>query len=79
MADKPELTKKFLAAVAQGYQYTIAHPEESAKILLANAPELAATRADLLLQGFAAADAPQYASLRDNAHLADATGYTRIQ
>lgn len=40
LADKPETTKKFLAAVSQGYQFTIAQPEESAQILLTNAPEL---------------------------------------
>lgn len=40
IGENPELVKKFLAATDKGYQFAIAHPEESAEILLANAPEL---------------------------------------
>lgn len=35
-----ETTKKFLAAVAKGYEYAIANPEEAAKILVKHAPEV---------------------------------------
>jgi len=40
LEEKPDVTKRFLKAVAEGYNFAIAHPEESADILLANAPEL---------------------------------------
>jgi ABC-type nitrate/sulfonate/bicarbonate transport system substrate-binding protein len=40
IAQKPEQLKAFMAAVAQGYQYAIEHPEESAEILLTQVPEL---------------------------------------
>ncbi|WP_367179351.1 ABC transporter substrate-binding protein [Clostridium sp.] len=35
----PETVRKFLAATTKGYEYCIANPEESAKILVKNAPE----------------------------------------
>ena len=35
-----DTTKKFLAAVAKGYEYSIANPEEAAKILVKYAPEV---------------------------------------
>ncbi|EHQ87510.1 ABC transporter substrate-binding protein [Desulfosporosinus youngiae] len=35
-----DTAKKFLAAVAKGYEYAIANPEEAAKILVKNAPEV---------------------------------------
>ncbi|MGV8982344.1 ABC transporter substrate-binding protein [Clostridium sp.] len=35
----PELAKKFLAATTKGYEYCITNPEESAEILVKNAPE----------------------------------------
>lgn len=35
----PEMARKFLKAVTKGYEYCIEKPEESAKILLKNAPE----------------------------------------
>ncbi|MEO8346303.1 MAG: PhnD/SsuA/transferrin family substrate-binding protein [Betaproteobacteria bacterium] len=59
-------------------------PEEIARRLtdalrgVADAPELATVRADLLLQGFTAVEAEAYASLGDAARRVDATGYTRI-
>ncbi len=39
LKNRPEMTKKFLAATAKGYQYAIEHPEESAKILQKYAPD----------------------------------------
>ncbi|MDF2801532.1 MAG: nitrate transporter substrate-binding protein [Anaerocolumna sp.] len=36
----PETTKKFLAAVKKGYEYSIDHPEEAADILVKAVPEL---------------------------------------
>lgn len=36
----PEITGKFMKALARGYQYAIAHPDRAAEILLKNAPEL---------------------------------------
>lgn len=35
-----DTAKKFLAAVAKGYEYSIKNPEEAAKILVKNAPEV---------------------------------------
>jgi len=35
----PELAKAFLRATTKGYEYSITNPEESAKILVKNAPE----------------------------------------
>jgi len=40
LADKPQLVRDFLAATAEGYQYAAENPDDSADILLANAPEL---------------------------------------
>ena len=34
LADHPDTAKAFLAAVAQGYEYAIEHPEEAAQILI---------------------------------------------
>ena len=39
LKENPEMAKKFLKAVTKGYEYSIEKPEESAKILLKNAPE----------------------------------------
>lgn len=36
---RPEMVKKFLAATTKGYEYAIAHPEESAQILHTYAPD----------------------------------------
>lgn len=36
----PDTTKKFLAAVRKGYEYSIEHPEEAADILVKAVPEL---------------------------------------
>ncbi|MBM3189348.1 MAG: ABC transporter substrate-binding protein, partial [Chloroflexi bacterium] len=39
IANKPDLVRRFLRATARGYEYAIAHPEESAEILLKHSPE----------------------------------------
>lgn len=39
IAEQPELVAKFLQAVARGYEYAIAHPEEAADILITAVPE----------------------------------------
>ena len=36
----PEIAKKVLKAIKKGYEYTMKNPEESAKILVKNSPEL---------------------------------------
>lgn len=36
---QPELTRHFMKAVSEGYQYAIKNPKESAEILIKNAPE----------------------------------------
>lgn len=40
IAERPELVRSFVRAVARGYDYAIANPSEAADILLAQAPEL---------------------------------------
>jgi len=37
--NKPDLVQRFMAATARGYEYAVAHPEESATILLHASPE----------------------------------------
>lgn len=39
LKENPEMAKKFLKAVTKGYQFSMEKPEESARILLKNAPE----------------------------------------
>ena len=39
LAEDPELAKAFLRATTKGYEYAMSNPEESAKILVKNAPE----------------------------------------
>jgi ABC-type nitrate/sulfonate/bicarbonate transport system substrate-binding protein len=39
IAKHPDVVKKFLAATTEGYRYAIAHPSESADILIKAAPE----------------------------------------
>jgi ABC-type phosphate/phosphonate transport system substrate-binding protein len=50
----------------------------AALLAVADAPELAPTRAALLLRRFVAVDALAYAALRDAAREADAAGYPRL-
>jgi ABC-type nitrate/sulfonate/bicarbonate transport system substrate-binding protein len=45
LKDQPDLVRRFMAATARGYAYAIAHPEESAEILLRASPE---TKPDLI-------------------------------
>lgn len=40
LEEEPETAKKFLAALRDGYEYAIDHPEEAAEILCEAAPEL---------------------------------------
>lgn len=40
LKDQKELTRRFMKAVFDGYEYTIAHPKEAAEILIKSAPEL---------------------------------------
>jgi ABC-type nitrate/sulfonate/bicarbonate transport system substrate-binding protein len=40
LAERPDVTKRFLKAVSDGYKFAIENPEESAEILLNYAPEL---------------------------------------
>ena len=39
LANKPEMTKKFLEATAKGYEYAIENPQDAAKILQKYAPD----------------------------------------
>lgn len=39
IANKPDLVRRFLKATVRGYEYAIAHPEESVEILLRASPE----------------------------------------
>lgn len=39
LENRPELTQRFLAATAKGYEYAAAHPEESAELLHRYAPD----------------------------------------
>lgn len=60
---QPELTRHFMQAVSEGYQYAIKNPTESAEILIKNAPE---ANPDLIRSSQAwlspqyQADAPQW-------------------
>jgi ABC-type nitrate/sulfonate/bicarbonate transport system substrate-binding protein len=40
LKDKKNTAKKFIEAVAKGYEYSITNPDESAELLIKNAPEL---------------------------------------
>ena len=65
LQDHPETARKFLAALAKGYQYAIDNPDGAADILMEQVPELAAN-ADLVrasqqfLAGEYQADAAQW-------------------
>jgi ABC-type nitrate/sulfonate/bicarbonate transport system substrate-binding protein len=43
LAEKPDVAKRFLDAVRQGYEYSIANPEDAANILIKAVPEIDAT------------------------------------
>jgi len=38
IADNPELVKKFMAATSEGYEYAIAHPEDTARLFIEAVP-----------------------------------------
>ena len=40
LSERPEVAKDFLAALSQGYEYAMEHPEQAADILMDAAPEL---------------------------------------
>ena len=40
MKENPDTAKAFLAATAKGYEYAISNPEDAAKILCTEVPEL---------------------------------------
>ncbi|MGI6412427.1 MAG: ABC transporter substrate-binding protein [Syntrophomonadaceae bacterium] len=67
IAEKPELVKKFLKAVAKGYSFAIEKPDEAARILLSRVPEL---DQDLVIasQNYLAkeyqADAPRWGEMK---------------
>jgi ABC-type nitrate/sulfonate/bicarbonate transport system substrate-binding protein len=61
--NQPKLVKKFMTAVSEGYNYSIKHPQESANILLKNAPELnkqLVVKSQKWLSPRYQADAPQW-------------------
>ncbi len=63
IAERPEIVRRFLAATARGYEYAIAHPEESAQILYKYAPENdpeMLRRSQLWLSPRYQADAPRW-------------------
>ncbi|WP_197719143.1 ABC transporter substrate-binding protein [Paenibacillus baekrokdamisoli] len=63
----PDKIRKFLKATEEGYQYAIAHPEESAQILLKYAPEIDKTLAVESQKYLAAqyiADAPSWGQMK---------------
>lgn len=65
--EKADLVRRFMAATAKGYEYAIAHPAESAEILLKYAPESdpeLIRRSQEWLSPRYKADAPRWASRR---------------
>lgn len=63
----PEKVKKFLAATAKGYEYSIKHPEESADILLKYAPEIdknLALQSQKYMAGQYVSDAPRWGVMK---------------
>ena len=78
MIDKnPDTVRRFLAAASRGYTYAIAHPEESAKILHAYAPDYDIEMLTLSQNFLAAqyvADAPRWGEMKDEVW----DGYTAL-
>lgn len=67
--NNPELVKKFLAATSKGYEYSIENPEDSAKILVSNAPEIDQTLATDSMKFLAnqyKADAKRWGEMKDS-------------
>ncbi|TQQ83895.1 ABC transporter substrate-binding protein [Peptacetobacter hominis] len=66
--ENPEMVKKFLKATAQGYEYAIENPEEAAKILVKNAPEIdekLAVESQKYLADKYIDDAPRWGEMKD--------------
>ena len=64
----PDTVRRFLAAASRGYEYAIANPEESAKILQAYAPDYDLEMLTLSQQYLSpryAADAPRWGEMKD--------------
>ncbi|CAB1241095.1 Putative thiamine biosynthesis protein [Clostridiaceae bacterium BL-3] len=67
ISKNPEKVKKFLAATAKGYEYSIKHPEESADILLKYAPEIdknLALQSQKYMAGQYVSDAPRWGVMK---------------
>lgn len=67
--NNPELIKKFLAATSKGYEYSISNPEDSAKILVSNAPEISEALAVNSMKFLAKeykADAKRWGEMKDS-------------
>lgn len=67
LQNKPDLVRRFLAATVRGYEYAIAHPQESAKILLRASPETdpeLVRRSQAWLSPRYQADAPRWGQQR---------------
>ena len=65
--DNPEKVKKFLKATQKGYDYAIKNPEDSAKILVKNAPEInekLAVESQKYLANQYIADAPKWGVMK---------------
>ncbi|WP_199408960.1 ABC transporter substrate-binding protein [Cohnella sp. OV330] len=68
LKDDPDKARKFLKATEEGYQYAIAHPEESAELLLKHAPEIDKTLAaesQKFLASQYIADAPAWGQMKE--------------
>lgn len=69
LKNDPELAKKFLKATSKGYEYSINNPEESAKILVKNAPETDETLAiesQKYLKDQYKAEAPRWGEMKQS-------------
>ncbi|MHC6179198.1 ABC transporter substrate-binding protein [Clostridium sp. JNZ X4-2] len=67
ISKNPEKVRKFLAATAKGYEYSIKHPEESADILLKYAPEIdknLAVQSQKYMSKQYVADAPRWGVMK---------------
>ena len=73
----PETVRKFLAATSRGYEYAIANPDESAKILQKYAPdydlEMLTISQNYLADKYAE-DAPRWGEMKDSVW----NGYTDL-
>ncbi|MBU3128147.1 ABC transporter substrate-binding protein [Clostridium tagluense] len=69
LKENPEIAKKFLKAVTKGYEYCMEKPEESAKILLKNAPETdkaLAVESQKYLKGQYKAEAKRWGEMKES-------------